>query len=454
MRAGTSRGSGNLQSLGLGGNQITSIESGDFQGLGSLQRLELDGNQITSIEDGDFQGLGNLQELDLGENRITSMDSGDFQGLGNLQSLYLNGNQITSIESGDFQGLGNLQQLILRKNRITSIESGAFQGLGNLYNLGLSGNQITSIESGAFQGLGNLRSLYLDGNQITSIESGSFQDLNNLAHLLLYDNNLTELNLSGATFDSLGSCFVGEGFCVGGNEIFSLILDNAELSRNSFYSVLYQTSEIADASLVDLTFSDSIPANMSRLLGIATLQNVRVDERLFARYADEFNAFAAMPGKTVRVAGDFDGDRQLTVVDIDQMDTAIRTVSADLTFDLTGDGIVDLDDHSYWVHTGKDTHIGDANLDGVFNNLDLVAILQSGQYQDTIVGTSTWSTGDWNADGEFDRADLILALQDGGYGQGPRLALAAVPEPPTLAILLAGSPILATSTWRRSRRLA
>ena len=261
-------------------------------------------------------------------------------------------------------------------------------------------NQITSIESGDFQGLGNLQSLDLRDNRITSIESGAFQGCSSLNTLLLWENDITRLNLSDAVFDSLDQCdsfddFRTYGFCVDQSEIVDLILDEAVLSQGSFDAILYQTNEIADASLVDLRFSDSI------LSSIATLKNVRVDERLFARYAADFNAFAALPGKTVTVAGDFDGDRQLTAIDIDRMNTAIRTGSADLTFDLTADGVVDLDDHSYWVHTGKATYIGDANLDGLFDNLDLVAILQSGQYQDTIVGNSTWSTGDWNADGEL-----------------------------------------------------
>ena len=47
----------------------------------------LNGNQITSIENGDFQGLSNLQTLDLGGNQITSLENGDFQGLSNLQTL-------------------------------------------------------------------------------------------------------------------------------------------------------------------------------------------------------------------------------------------------------------------------------------------------------------------------------------------------------------------------------
>jgi hypothetical protein len=77
-------------------------------------------------------------------------------------------------------------------------------------------------------------------------------------------------------------------------------------------------------------------------------------------------------------------------------------------------------------------------LDGEFNGLDLVQLLQTGEYEDSVIGNSIWSTGDWNADGEFDRADLVLALQDGGYGQGPRAAMAPVPEPATVILAFVG----------------
>ena len=94
----------------------------------------------------------------------------------------------------------------------------------------------------------------------------------------------------------------------------------------------------------------------------------------------------------------------------------------------------------------KHTWFGDANLDGQFDSLDLTHLLQAGQFQDGVYKNSSWGTGDWNADGEFNWADLELALQDGGYGQGPRAAVAAVPEPSGL--LLLGVAILALAACR------
>jgi insulin-like growth factor-binding protein complex acid labile subunit len=301
IEQGDFQGLNNLQNLGLNGH-LTSIESGDFQGLSNLQWLSLINSQITSIESGDFQELNNLQGLHLNGN-LTSIEQGVFQGLNNLQWLYLDGNQITSIEQGVFQGLRNLQWLHLDGNQITSIENGDFQGLNNLQGLTLYANQITSIESGDLQGLNNLQGLHLSGNQITSLENGAFRELNNLQSLLLLENDIQKLNLTGATFDSLGGCmaFYGIGFCADTSEITDLILDDAVLSLGSFQAIIAATQLISTASLVGLGFSDTSPDDLSDLLNLERLDHVRVDQALFDQYAAEFNAFDANPGNSVTV---------------------------------------------------------------------------------------------------------------------------------------------------------
>ena len=82
---------------------------------------------------------------------------------------------------------------------------------------------------------------------------------------------------------------------------------------------------------------------------------------------------------------------------------------------------------------------GDANIDGVFNSTDLIDVLANGEYEDTVVSNSTWSEGDWNNDHEFDSGDLVSALATGGYEQGPRPAVAAVPEPSNCGLMLLGA---------------
>ncbi|MFC1758543.1 hypothetical protein ACFL2H_07215 [Planctomycetota bacterium] len=67
---------------------------------------------------------------------------------------------------------------------------------------------------------------------------------------------------------------------------------------------------------------------------------------------------------------------------------------------------------------------GDANRDGVFDTADLLHVFQIGEYDDQLVGNSTWEEGDWNGDGEFTSKDLVLAFQLGQFestGEYPRL---------------------------------
>jgi hypothetical protein len=56
---------------------------------------------------------------------------------------------------------------------------------------------------------------------------------------------------------------------------------------------------------------------------------------------------------------------------------------------------------------------GDANSDGVFNQLDVVKVLQAGKY---LTGQqATFAEGDWNGDGVFNQRDIVAALQAGSY---------------------------------------
>ncbi len=103
------------------------------------------------------------------------------------------------------------------------------------------------------------------------------------------------------------------------------------------------------------------------------------------------------------------------------------------TFDFNGDGQVDLADRLILVEDFAFTFIGDANLDGVFDEQDLLQALAAGGYQDAATGNSSWATGDFNGDKEFTSEDLLLALQRGGFGRPPRHAV-AVPEPTSLLL--------------------
>jgi hypothetical protein len=66
---------------------------------------------------------------------------------------------------------------------------------------------------------------------------------------------------------------------------------------------------------------------------------------------------------------------------------------------------------------------GDANEDGSFNQLDLLAILTVQKYNTG--QPATWKEGDWNGDGVFDRKDIVAALMTNNYLKGPYAGQAA-----------------------------
>ncbi len=137
---------------------------------------------------------------------------------------------------------------------------------------------------------------------------------------------------------------------------------------------------------------------------------------------------------------------------IDVLSAAVRDKTDDVAFDLNGDGLVDDADRVEWVKNVKSTWFGDSNFDGVFGSSDLVAVFQAGHYEDDIELNSGWAEGDWNGDGDFTSGDLVVAFQDGGYEQGPRPALAAVPEPNGIGMMVIALVLAAVSSTRRRGR--
>lgn len=154
-----------------------------------------------------------------------------------------------------------------------------------------------------------------------------------------------------------------------------------------------------------------------------------------------------LPGQGGGLLGDFDGDGALDVDDINLLVGESAAGAGAGEFDLTGDSMVDQDDITVWVNELKGTWIGDSDLDGEFNSGDLVAVFTTGKFENG--ETANWSEGDWTGDGFFDSSDFVFAFQSGGYEQGPRVAVAAVPEPSTAIMTLIATFALATSRRKR-----
>ena len=108
--------------------------------------------------------------------------------------------------------------------------------------------------------------------------------------------------------------------------------------------------------------------------------------------------------------GDFDFNGVLDATDVDSLADHLRAGQLTALYDLDNSGVLDMDDHRFWVKSLQATWYGDADLDGEFTSGDLMTVAEAGEYEDSIPGNSHWSTGDWNADRDFTSGDLVLAL--------------------------------------------
>ena len=74
-------------------------------------------------------------------------------------------------------------------------------------------------------------------------------------------------------------------------------------------------------------------------------------------------------------------------------------------------------------------------------------VFQAGKYEvDTTAG---YAEGDWSGDLRFDSGDFVTAFQGGGFEAGPLAAVAVVPEPSSMTLLLLAT--LAIFSRRRKR---
>jgi len=147
--------------------------------------------------------------------------------------------------------------------------------------------------------------------------------------------------------------------------------------------------------------------------------------------------------------GDFNGNGVLDAADIDDLTSKSASMTNPIEYDLNNDTFVDSADVQLWVRDLFYSWIGDANLDGVFDSFDLIEVLAASTYEKEV--PAVWTTGDFDGNGRFASNDLIDALADAGYEQGPRMDVAAVPEPSSVSLLCIGA-LLAVAPRRRTSR--
>ncbi|MEQ9453990.1 MAG: hypothetical protein RLN76_05275 [Phycisphaeraceae bacterium] len=124
--------------------------------------------------------------------------------------------------------------------------------------------------------------------------------------------------------------------------------------------------------------------------------------------------------------GDYDDSGVLDEPDINLLTAAIRAGSTDLDFDADSSGTVDADDLSEWVTVLFGTFLGDSNLDGNVDLIDLSALASN------FGGTAGWAGGNFNTDTVVDLIDLSLLASNFG-------STTAIPEPAAISLLGLGA---------------
>ena len=109
--------------------------------------------------------------------------------------------------------------------------------------------------------------------------------------------------------------------------------------------------------------------------------------------------------------------------DINQ-DSVCDTQDIDAITQKVVEGTATLGDRSTLIEgaapNGFNTYVGDSNLDGQFDEQDMVTVFIAGKY---LTGkAATWAEGDWDGNGVFEPMDFVAAFIAGGYLLGPRAA--------------------------------
>lgn len=186
---------------------------------------------------------------------------------------------------------------------------------------------------------------------------------------------------------------------------------------------------------VSLGFSDIGPDGIFAPAHVFRISDGNSNFEIGPFNLDEMSADT--PGRSNRVSPadcDFDGDGACDITDIDELVMKIVAGTNDLSFDLTGDNVVDLNDitdpENGWLAQAGEENIGpgraylsgDADLSEVVDGPDFLA-----WNLNKFTSVARWSAGNFNADGMVDGQDFLIwnTFKFQSSDHGPR----SVPEP-------------------------
>ena len=277
-------------SLGLSGQNITSLAAGDFDGLTSLTLVFLEFNELTTLPAGVFDGLTALQYLGLGNNELTTLPAGVFDGLTALTELYLHYNELTELPAGVFDGLTALTTLDLGRNDLATLPAGVFDGLTALTTLDLTNNELATLPAGVFDGLTALTTLGLQDNPGAPFSPTADA---------LPDDGTVSHGGGTMTLDGSGS----DGGPWGTNVTYSWAASGAAVTFDDAASATPVVTIPALADGTELTFTLTVTGratNTSNVFG-TNISNGSAPDTDTATVTAEFDATAGICGRTEQV---------------------------------------------------------------------------------------------------------------------------------------------------------
>ncbi|WP_456439419.1 DUF7619 domain-containing protein [Psychroserpens sp.] len=268
----------NLYYLRCSDNQFSTI---DISSLNNLRSIFINNNSLGTLNN--IIGLqNNIYGLGVGSNQLTSLDISPFV---NLESLDCSNNQLSSLDLSNATSLGSL---ICNQNQLTTLDLSNTNGL---FVLSVSDNLLTSID---ISNCMSLETLYCENNSLTTINVSNnsylcdfYCDNNEFTSLILGDSglcfpnyvlfngnpNLSVVCTTEANFDNVqikldeygytdcaisSYCFFepnGEYFIVQGQALLDIESNGCDvsdtfatnqafnISSNDFYNTFYANSE-------------------------------------------------------------------------------------------------------------------------------------------------------------------------------------------------------------------